>query len=211
MTPLIDITVCCADVGSVQAGNFGWALQDYPGPLHEVPAKASIEEFATAIEARFHSGRSVALGFECPLFVPVREEPTALTRARRGEGNRPWSAGAGAGSLATGLVETVWLLARLKATLTPPPKLTVLWEEFVRAPRGLLLWEAFVTREAKVGSHHGDAGVAVESFCRALPDPARANAIEEPQVFSLVGAAALRAGWDVPDTILAAPCLVVAA
>jgi hypothetical protein len=207
----VDLTVCCADVGSVQRGNFGWALRDYPDPLHEVPDHASISEFAAAIESRFQAGRSVALGFECPLFVPFREEPGELTRARRGEGNRSWSAGAGSGSLATGLVETVWLLARLRESLHPLPRLTVSWSDFAQTSGGLFLWEAFITRDAKAGSHHGDAGVAVESFCRALPEPGSANVIEEPRVFSLIGAAALRAGWDVPKSILSTPCLVVGA
>ena len=207
----MDLTVCCADVGSVAAGNFGWALRDYPGPLHEVPAQASIAELADAVEARLRAGRPVALGFECPLFVPLREDPVDLTRARRGEGNRAWSAGAGSGSLATGLVEVAWLLARLRRALEPPPSLTVSWDAFASGPGGLFVWEAFVTRGAKVGSHHGDAGAAVEAFCRALPDPTGANAISEPRVLSLVGAAALRAGWDVPPAALSAPCLVVSA
>ena len=207
----MNLTVCCADIGSVQRGNFGWALRDYPTPLHEVPERASIAEFADEIEKRLRAGRSVALGFECPLFVPFREDPVELTRARRGEGNRSWSAGAGSGSLATGLVETVWLLARLREALDSPPALTVSWAEFASGSGGLFLWEAFVTREAKVGSHHGDAGVAVEAFCRALPNPAEANVIEERRVFSLIGAAALRAGWDVPLAVLSTPCVVVAA
>jgi hypothetical protein len=207
----MDLTVCCADIGSVKNGNFGWALRDYPEPLREVPERASISEFAEAIEERLRAGRSVALGFECPLFVPFREQPDELTSARRGEGNRAWSAGAGASSLVTGLVETAWLLAHIRESLTPVPKLTMSWDEFTEVPVALFLWEAFVSRDAKAGSHHGDAGVAVESFCNALPDPSQDNMIDEKSVFSLIGAAALRGGWDVPEEVLSAPCIVVAA
>lgn len=207
----MDLTICCADIGSVRTGNFGWALRDFPAPLYEVPERASITEFADAIIERLNDGRSVALGFECPLFVPIRENPADLTRARRGEGNRPWSAGAGSGSLATGLVEVTWLLMRIRAAMDPQPRLAVSWETFVRDSGGLFLWEAFVTREAKVGSHHGDAGVAVQAFARSLPDPSTANAIDEQRVLSLVGAAAIRAGWNVPPSLLSTPCLVVAA
>ena len=165
----MDLTVCCADVGSVAAGNFGWALRDYPGPLHEVPAQASIAELADAVEARLRAGRPVALGFECPLFVPLRDDPAELTRARRGEGNRAWSAGAGSGSLATGLVEVTWLLTRLRRALEPPPALTVSWDAFTSGPGGLFVWEAFVTRGAKVGSHY--ASTASPSRRSAGPSP----------------------------------------
>jgi hypothetical protein len=40
-------------------------------------------------------GQAVALGFECPLFVPVPEQALRLGAARPGEKNRSWSAGRG--------------------------------------------------------------------------------------------------------------------
>ena len=43
----MNLTVACADVGSVKEGNFGWALRDLPGPLQETPEEASIREFTT--------------------------------------------------------------------------------------------------------------------------------------------------------------------
>jgi len=205
------LSVACADIGSVRSGNFGWGLRDLPSSLQEVPTKASISEFADALAERLQRGRSVALGFECPLYVPVRTDPNELTSARRGEGNRAWSAGAGAGSLVTGLVETVWLLTRLRELTAPTPKVTLAWDEFARTEGGLFLWEAFVSRDAKVGSHHGDAGAAIEAFCRALPDPRSANVIEESSVFSLIAAALIRSGWEIPTEALSLPCIVVAA
>jgi hypothetical protein len=39
-----------------------------------------------AIAADLNAGHHVALGFECPLFVPVSEDPNGLTSARPGEG-----------------------------------------------------------------------------------------------------------------------------
>lgn len=203
------VSVACADIGSVHRGNFGWALRDYPDPRQEVPANASISDFADALAQRLVRGQSVALGFECPLFVPVRSDPHRLTRARKGEGNRPWSAGAGAGALATGLVEIIWILSRLRKRVDPRTIVTLSWEQFMQTPNGLFLWEAFVSKDAKTDSHHGDAGVAVEAFCRALPDPTQVNAIEESSVFSLIGAALLRAGWIVPMETLYVPCSVI--
>jgi len=113
----MDITVACADVGSVSSGKFGWTIQDGSDPPDEPSERSSITEFADAVIERLEIGRSVALGFECPLFIPVREETDQLTSAREGEGNRPWSAGAGSGSLVTGLAETVWVFSRIREHL----------------------------------------------------------------------------------------------
>ena len=59
--------------------------------------------------------RPVALDFECPLYVPVPANPADLGKARKNEGNRSWSAGAGSGAMATGLVEAAWVLRKLRA------------------------------------------------------------------------------------------------
>jgi hypothetical protein len=68
----------------------------------------------------------VALGFECPLFVPLNLQPEALTTARSGEGSRPWSAGAGCGALATGLVQVAWILRKIRQELQAPTPLVFL-------------------------------------------------------------------------------------
>jgi hypothetical protein len=222
----MNLTVACADVGSVKDGNFGWALRDLPGPLQETPEEASIRELTDAVAGRLREGRSVALGFECPLFIPARSEPEGLTSARDGEGNRPWSAGAGSVSLVTGLAETVWVLSKLRTSLLDEPLVTFEWSEFETAEGALLLWEAFITRDDKAGSHHGDAGAAVESFCQGVPgaevsgskasgsrgsSPVDLNCIDEPSVMSLVGMSLLRAGWNVDTDVLSSPCLVIPA
>jgi hypothetical protein len=62
-----------------------------------------ISVFAEGIAKDLSAGYAVALGFECPLFVPVAKAPEHLTKGRAGEGNRPWSAGAGVAVLASGL------------------------------------------------------------------------------------------------------------
>ena len=85
--------------------------------------------------------------------------------------------------------------SRLRERADSATTATLAWDEFLQTEGALFLWEAFVSREVKTGSHHGDAAVAVEAFCRALPDPRRVNVIDEPRVFSLIGAALLRAGW----------------
>jgi hypothetical protein len=212
------LTIACADVGSVKSGKFGWALRDplrSPDRMQESPENASISEFAEEIAGRIGEDRSVALGFECPLFIPVRDDPEDLTNAREGEGSRPWSAGAGSGSLVTGLAETVWMFSQIRDHLGSEPPVTFDWEEFQDTNGALLLWEAFVSGDSKVGSHSGDAGAAVKSFHDGLSSadefPGDIDLIDEKDVFSLVGASLLRAGWDVGRDILSEPVFVVAA
>lgn len=205
----MNLTVACADVGSEANGNFGWAVLDLPGRAEEVPESGSMRAFADGIVERLRSNRSVALGFECPLFVPLRAEPAELMRARAGEKNRPWSAGAGCGSLTTGLVQVAWVLDRIRRAIPTEPSVTFEWSEFEKHPPGLFLWEAFVSGSSKSDSHHGDAGLAVSSFVDALPNPADANIVTEPNVYSVVGAALLRTGWSVPLSVLSESCLVL--
>jgi hypothetical protein len=72
------------------------------------------------------------------------------------------------------------------------------------------VWEAFVTSDAKVGSHHGDAELAVVSFENALPNPDEQNAVVcQGRVRSLIGAALLQTGWASDMSWLAMPCIVI--
>jgi hypothetical protein len=205
----VNLAIYCVDVGSIAAGNFAWASL-MPGQS-DCATSTSIESLAESVVAAVRSEVPVALGFECPVFVPVREAPERLTMARQGEGRRPWSAAAGTGCLATGLVQYAWLLARIRRSLQPEPAVLFEWLSFVAAGKGLFLWEAFVSGGAKTGTHGGDAVSAVLAFHRALPDPSSRNQIRETRVLSLLGAALLWAGWNVPPAILSQPCLVLAA
>lgn len=206
--------VFCADVGSVKAGNFGWA-RGHPGEGSFLRAE-SMEDLVGAVAEDLRAGQFVALGFECPLFVPLRDRPEELTSGRRGEGNRPWSAGAGSASLAVGLPQVLWVLREVRARVSGAPPAWVRWPERTQRAPGLFLWEAFVSRSAKAqgegpGLHALDAQVAVEAFIEALPDPRRANAIHEAEVHSLVGAALLRTEWTTNIGVLSEPCLVIRA
>src|SRR4051812_33674605 len=113
------VAIYCADIGSVQRGNFGWtrACSDEPAP--ELRHRSDITSLCDAVINDLTLNVPVALGFECPLFVPITTDPHSLTCARPGEGNRAWSAGAGAGSMATGLTETLWILDRIKKAAPP--------------------------------------------------------------------------------------------
>jgi len=201
------VAIFCADVGSAARMRFGWAGRLSAGEqLHGTEIEDLCEHVARCLNSR----ERVALGFECPLFIPLASEPKRLTRARIGEGNRPWSAGAGCGALVTGLAQATFVLARIRAAVPSETPVSLKWPEFIGRPSGLLLWEAFVSRHAKAETHSGDAEAAVRAFGAALPQPEAANMIKEEKALSLIGAALLRAGWPLPATILEQPCLVIA-
>ena len=204
----------CADVGSIKQGRFGWAREEVPtGDLERHRGGTEIRELVDALEEDLAAGIPVALGFECPLFVPVPEDAFRLGAARSGDGNRAWSAGAGTGALTTGLVQAAWVLAELRKR-RPDERLYLDWATFEAGGSGggrLFLWEAFVTGEAKAATHVDDAIVAVACFTAALPNPTDATAVTAERPLSLVGTAALWAYWTDDVALLHAPCLVLKA
>lgn len=194
----------CADIGSIPANKFGWASSIY-GKLE---TGRDIEILAQEIAKAINVGCKVSIGFEYPLFVPVREIPKMVAAARRGEGNRSWSAGPGTGALATGLVESIWVMKKVKSILGYAPKPTFDWADF-KQTNSVFLWEAFVTSSAKGGDHCHDAEIALRKFLDCTKNPICASAINEPSVMSLIGACAIRAGWTKDVSILWKACLVI--
>ncbi|HPR53655.1 MAG TPA: hypothetical protein PLT09_07000 [Deltaproteobacteria bacterium] len=202
---MINLAIFCADVGSIKLKKFGWASVLSDG--NEISG-TKIDEFANEIVKQINNKTKVAIGFECPLFIPVRSDPVEVNSARKGEDNRSWSAGAGTGALATGLVEMLWVMNEISRILGKKPKATFQWPNFLES-ESVFFWEAFVASSAKGEEHTQDALIAATHFKDLLPDPTTANAIKEADVFSLVGAVALRAGWANNITILSEQCLVI--
>ena len=203
-----EITICCADIGSIRKGRFGWASLTTEPDARE-SAGRDIRAFSDFVSERLGAGKRVALGFECPLWVPIADEPSELTQARDGEGNRAFSASAGATSLATGLTEVTWILHRIRQA-SGDVDAFLRWSPFERAQSGLFLWEALVTGKAKTGSHETDARAAVDAFLRALPDPMSKNALTPTsRTRSLIGAALLWSGWSRDIGLLNRPCVVI--
>ena len=199
------LAVVCADIGSVAKNNFGWWSS--AGETGDKPSR-----LVGHVAALLAEGRPVALGFECPLFVPIAQDESQLTSARPGEGSRAWSAGAGCGALATGLVQVVWILQELRNRLSEPVPAFLSWEPFSAERRGLLIWEAFVSGKAKFANHAQDAEAGGRAFIEALPDPAAMNAIVcTGAIQSLAGAALLRTGWSGDVRLLGKACLVLRA
>lgn len=195
----------CADVGSIAAAKFGWASRS----RHSTLGGTSIEELSSAIARDLDDDEPVALGFECPLFVPFGGSSAKLGCARDGEGARPWSAHAGAASLATGLVQVTWILNSIRTQLKQPRAAFLNWAAFGEGYRGLFLWEAFVTGEAKGLSHVDDARAAVDAFVDALPD--LRSSVTCRQTYSLIGAALLRTEWTTDLAVLSQPAIVIRA
>lgn len=204
------LAIYCADIGSVAKGNFGWArLECVESPTCIVGQ--DIREFASRIADDLNAKHPVALGFECPLFIPLADDPERLTSARDGEGNRAWSAGAGAASLATGLSETIWVLTQIQRKVSINLPVHFKWDTFQQSNAGLFIWEAFVTGGSKTDSHTGDAELAVNQFYRCRSDPESHNAITCPDAHSLIGAALLQSRLKDDLSLLNEPCLVIRA
>lgn len=168
-----------------------------------------IVQFVNGIANDISEGKRIALGFECPLFVPITDNPVGLTRARNGEGDRPWSAGAGCVALAVGLTETVWVFEQLRKSNRKEIVPTFSWDNFISGDGNLFIWEAFVTKEARALSNHGDAEVAAKTFWDKYPYITDANSVKADNPFSLVGAALLRAGITTDLNFLLTPVVVI--
>jgi hypothetical protein len=197
--------VVCADIGSVPKGNFAW----WSNACNE---GTSPESLSATVASALLTGQSVALGFECPLFVPIPERELDLGKSRIGEGNRAWAAGAGAGALATGLVQVAWVLQRIRVRVPETISGCLSWSNFLESQPSLLIWEAFVSGSAKGTTHVADARRAVNAFAKSLPDPRAASAISVAgSTYSLAGAALLRTGWSTDITLLQQACIVIRA
>lgn len=205
------LQVFCADIGSIAQESFAWARRIPGSDEEEVHEPGSIESLARAVVFQLEQGHPVALGFEMPLFVPVPAESSRLGKARPCDVNAPpWSSGPGGTVMATGLAQVPWLLREIRESVTDA-SLYLRWDPFAAACRGLLLWEAFVSGSAKGQTHEEDATIGMEAFCAQLPAPGDANADETERPFSLVAAAALWAGWELPSDELRSPCVLVRA
>jgi hypothetical protein len=107
----------CADIGSIPQGRFGWACSaadEDEAAIQRHQDGTQIIDLVVGVADHLAAGRGVALGFEGPVFVPVPQQPLRLGMARAGEGNRSWSAGVGAGTLATGIVQVAWIFSQLR-------------------------------------------------------------------------------------------------
>ncbi len=200
-----DIAIGVIDVGSPKGGKLGWAIL---APNADPVLGKDLDVFIDAMTA-LGANWPLAIGFEAPLFIPTPAEALNILSARKGEGPRPWSAGAGAAVTTAALAVVTYTLAGLRRGLSLAAASTDFSVLPVR-PGDTLFFEAFVTAAAKGLDHADDASIAAREIKALLGgDRPYRSAIDEPEVFSLLGASLLRTGWSTDLAVLSAPCLVV--
>jgi hypothetical protein len=204
------IVVYAVDPGSISANRFAWATSKDPNL-----SSTSLEQLASQIVADLLERRKVAIGFECPLFIPSPTATENLGRARTGDcsretGNKPFTAAAGACAAMIGMCLLTWLLRELKQR-SPDAKATTRWKEFADGAANVFLWEAFVSgsEKAKPPSHHGDAMLAIRAFQRSVERMDSATRVTCECPFSLAGAAILWAELSSDLTLLHGPTIVL--
>jgi hypothetical protein len=195
--------VLCVDVGGPT--KIGWANSDGLDGTG-----ATLGAAMDWLAALLLAGRRVALGFEAPIWTPVRVELARITGRRGGVEttyNRAWSVFAGAGALASGLALMPWCLTRI-AKAAGPVATTIDLQRFLEGG-GLFLWEAFVSGKMKaVGTtHHDDARLACAAFVARWPD-LRSDVPIEPALNHAVSSA-MASGLSIHRDELVMPALVV--
>lgn len=169
-------------------------------------------ELATAIAADLRRGRSVALGFEAPLTIPVPEDHRRLSFGRSNEGNRSFAAPPGLAVTTLCLHQSAWLLAELRRQLDPAASaVTYSYDasEWPPAEQTLFCWEAFVSGDAHSADHVADARTAAHAFLEHENDLAAATAVHAERPLSVIGAAALWSGWVTDPEVLRADVIVI--
>lgn len=201
-----EIAIGVIDVGSPASGSLGWAIES-PDATSPQLGK-DLDEFVELI-APLSEQYPLAIGFEAPLFAPYRNTAKAVLKGRAGEGNRPWSAGAGAAVTAAALGVVPYTLRELRKRLPSATPLAGL--DLPQRAGEVLFWEAFVTASAKGADHADDALIALKVFHERAQQMPLTSDLAEPEAFSLLGAALIRTGWTSDVTVLDRPCLVVRA
>lgn len=187
--------VYCCDVGSVANDNFAW-VRILPGQNPQ--GSRCIEQLRRLIGEDLAKGKSVALGVEAPLFVPVPDDHLSLGKAREGEGRYSFSTSIGAAAMTTGIVQIAWILQGLFKSKPDSCQFTTDWTEWKKQGTGqqLFCWEAFVSGDAHSNEHVRDAATAAMYFMDHQNELGKVNAIKGNSTLSLVHAAALWSGWS---------------
>ena len=203
-----DIVVYVVDIGSLRRNNFAWVRMWGEAVSHRGTAIAELKDL---LVQDLNGGASVACGFECPLSGTYAETETDIGGARTCDGNRPWSASAGAQSLVTGLSQICWILKELRGAREGDWDVHLEWDSFVGSDSGLFIWEAFVSnKEERAGATHmDDAELAARHFLANMTKLAEEGGFVAEPAISVVGAALMRTEWCNDPAVLGKHCLVV--
>ena len=182
------------DIGSPQKKNIGWAIVGDNGCCCGTDLDKCVEKLA----AELREG-PLALGFEAPMFVPMRKKAEELTKARRGERTRAFSASPGATVLVTARVVVPYVLGGLREAV-PGATATMDWLQWQRQEAGcakLLLFEAFVSGRGKKqgGEHEEDAkSAARDLYAKILKKDPIVSAVTVDKGSNILGAMMMRTG-----------------
>ena len=190
--------------------SFAWARVN-PEKPKGIIGSSCIETLSACACRDLTAGRSVALGFEAPLFIPIPTASSRLSRGRGNEGSPSWAAPPGLTVATLGLHQAAWILRciadrhrhlvtfRLAPTAWPPKS----------DATTLFCWEAFVSGTAHSSTHIQDAATAVMAFVNCEESLADATAVTADNPLSLIGAAALWSHLTVDLEVLRKPTVVL--
>ena len=145
---------------------FGWACVD-PELPEGISGSSSIELLSARLVEDLTAGHSIALGFEAPLFIPVPNASSDLSRGRKNEGSPSWAAPPGLTVASLGLHQAAWILRSIAGGCVSPVDFRLAptaWPPTTRATT-LFCWEAFVSGAAHSSSHIQDAGDSNHGVC----------------------------------------------
>ena len=154
-------SICAIDIGSPKLGNIGWSVYD---AFNEQYFSGRDLDELIPILSRVSQYSAIVLGLEAVLFVPLRDQLVLATKGRKGEGSRPWSAGAGAQVLAMNLPIMTYLFDRI-GKISSGVQFIIDDTLFDAHPNQILLFEALVSGKDKGSSHIDDAVIMVE-YCK---------------------------------------------
>ena len=189
---------------------FGWACVD-PELPEGISGSSSIELLSARLVEDLTAGHSIALGFEAPLFIPVPNASSDLSRGRKNEGSPSWAAPPGLTVASLGLHQAAWILRSIAGGCVSPVDFRLAptaWPPTTRATT-LFCWEAFVSGAAHSSSHIQDAATATMAFVDQERGLAEATTVTAENPLSLIGAAALWSGLVVDPEVLRTPTVVL--
>ena len=195
------VYVC--DVGSIAKRNFAWTSS-----ARGKRGSIDINELVAEITRDIRSRNKIAIGFECPLFIPCPVASSDIGKARDCDGNKAYTSSVGASVAMTGLSQVAWILNEIHKKC-PNVKATTSWRAFTKGEADILIWEAFVTGDSKGADHIQDAYIAMKAF--QLNQEAKERGIVDScsNTMSFAGALILWSGMASDLSLLRQPCIVI--
>lgn len=205
--------VYACDIGSTRGSKptFAWVRLDPASTVSQISAYSSIEGLLNRLAQDIHAQCDIALGFEAPLFIPVPQNASDLSRGRIGEKDRPFSSYVGLAVTALAMHQCAWILSKLRVLATVEYVFTTNIDSWLpsSSTRNLFCWEAFISGTAHGKTHGHDAATAATYFCRNESNLRAVNAVTAENPFSLISAAAIWSGWTNDTAYLHKPVLVL--